>query len=232
MAPRKRKIADIRAQITDESGRLKHAPSHEEFDSMDFEEESPDLAPPDDRPSFTANQLVAYNVRRARAARGWSQEYLGRQLEHVTGRVWSKATVSAAESSWRGGRPRRFDANELLAFSSVFKVPIGYFFLPPDEAEFADASFLADVLDKIDIKAFPRNELLDAIWNTMEPASEFFDRFDHQLRTQGIEWSPGRSSFNIGVNWNDPEHVANLIKVLQSVKMPDDPKPAEGEDRG
>lgn len=42
------------------------------------------------------------------------------------------ATVSAAERSFEGGRARRFDASEIVAFSLVFGFPISYFFLPPD----------------------------------------------------------------------------------------------------
>jgi transcriptional regulator with XRE-family HTH domain len=101
--------------------------------------------PPDDYeeevetvPTWTINQLVAYNVQRARKARGWSQEYLGHQLERYTGKRWTNAAVSAAERSWNTGRVRRFDANELASLSSIFEMPIDFFFLPPDEEEFQE----------------------------------------------------------------------------------------------
>jgi hypothetical protein len=55
-------------------------------------------------------------------------------LEDITGTPWSKATVNAAESGWSGlqGRLRQFDADEITAFSLALKLPITWFFLPPD----------------------------------------------------------------------------------------------------
>lgn len=54
-------------------------------------------------------------------------------MERYTGRSWSKASVSAAERSWRGGRPRRFDMNELVALGVIFDVPLANFLMPPEE---------------------------------------------------------------------------------------------------
>lgn len=81
---------------------------------------------------WTVNEVVAYNLRQARQAQGWSQEALAKVLTLHTGRPWSNATVSAAERSRESGRTRRFDASDLMAFAAVFKVPVTYFFLPPE----------------------------------------------------------------------------------------------------
>jgi transcriptional regulator with XRE-family HTH domain len=81
----------------------------------------------------TINQLVAYNMTRARRSRGWTQQEVADRLERYTGRVWSKASISAAERSWQGGRPRRFDANELVALAVIFETPVAYFLLPMEE---------------------------------------------------------------------------------------------------
>lgn len=84
----------------------------------------------------TANQLVAYNLRRARWRRGWTLEHVGERLEPYIGARWSRASLSAAESSWMPGRKKReFDANELLAFCRVFELPLAWFFLPPEPGE-------------------------------------------------------------------------------------------------
>ena len=79
---------------------------------------------------YTPNQLVAYNLWRARMLRGWTQEQVAARLEPFLGERWSKASYSVAESSWRGGRQRRFSAAEIMACAQTFHVPIAWFFLP------------------------------------------------------------------------------------------------------
>jgi transcriptional regulator with XRE-family HTH domain len=81
--------------------------------------------------ALSANQLVAFNLMRLRRHKDWSQQDVAELLEKYTGRSWSNASVSAAERAWQGGRPRRFDASEILALSQIFDEPIASFFLPP-----------------------------------------------------------------------------------------------------
>lgn len=80
---------------------------------------------------ITPNQIVASNLCEARALRGWTQERAAAELEKFIGARWSKATFSAAERSVDGKRVRQFTADEIVAFSRCFRVPIGYFFMPP-----------------------------------------------------------------------------------------------------
>lgn len=82
---------------------------------------------------LSINQLVSYNMWRARRASTWTQQEVAELLEKYTGRTWSNASVSAAERAWQGGRPRRFDASEIVALSKIFDEPMIYFFMP-DEA--------------------------------------------------------------------------------------------------
>jgi DivIVA domain-containing protein len=96
-----------------------------------IEERQP--AEPPNRSSYTLNQFVAYNVGHWRRALGYTQEQLGTMLAELTGRPWSKATVSAAERGWDGKRIRQFDADDLLALSLALRVPILGLLLPPDE---------------------------------------------------------------------------------------------------
>lgn len=83
-------------------------------------------------PDWTVSQLVSYNLLRARRARGWTQQELGEALGRYMGRAWSNASVSAAERAWQGGRPRKFDVDEINSFCAIFDVPFAYFLLPPE----------------------------------------------------------------------------------------------------
>lgn len=80
---------------------------------------------------WSANQVVAYNLARAREAKGWSQEDAGRRLEPHLGVAWSKATFSQAERSIDPGKSRAFTADELAAFADTFGLPVVWFLLPP-----------------------------------------------------------------------------------------------------
>lgn len=89
------------------------------------------------RDALSANQLVALNLRRARELRGYTQDEAAEQLAPYLGSLWSKANFSAAERSLAGARIRNFTADEVLAFSLAFDLPIIWFFLPPGGGEHA-----------------------------------------------------------------------------------------------
>lgn len=78
------------------------------------------------------NQVVAYNVAKARALRGWTQEQAAEALAPHLGAKLSGASFSALErSAWTVNRIKQFSADDLLALSRGFDLPIGYFFTPP-----------------------------------------------------------------------------------------------------
>jgi transcriptional regulator with XRE-family HTH domain len=81
--------------------------------------------------SITANQLVAYNLMRIRKTLGLSQEQAAERLKPFMGAEWSKSVYSTTERSYHGKRVRQFTADDLVAFSRAFGVPVIYFFLPP-----------------------------------------------------------------------------------------------------
>lgn len=87
-----------------------------------------------DRTSWTANQVVAHNLWRARRLRGLTQDAAAVALEPFLGVRWNKQQFSAAERSVVGKRVREFSADELLAFSRAFRLPVAYFLLPPPDA--------------------------------------------------------------------------------------------------
>ncbi len=80
---------------------------------------------------LTANQIVAFNVAKARQLRGWTQEQATQALAPYLGTLLSTASFSAIERSVDSGRIREFSADEILAFARAFRVPIPWFFTPP-----------------------------------------------------------------------------------------------------
>lgn len=88
------------------------------------------------RRTMTPNQIVSYNLARARALRGWTQEEAAEALAPYLGARLSFASFSAMErSAHRVDRVKVFSADELLALSRAFDLPIGYFFTPLPPAE-------------------------------------------------------------------------------------------------
>ena len=88
---------------------------------------------------LTACQLIGYNLMRIRKTLGLDQAEARARLRPC-GLDLAKNVYSAAERSYTGKRIRKFDADDLLAMSLAFEVPVAYFFLPPrPEDRSADA---------------------------------------------------------------------------------------------
>lgn len=83
-----------------------------------------------DQQALTPNQVVAQRIALARLLRGWTQEEAADRLEPYLGAKWSAATFSIVERSVDGKRIRQFAADELVALSRAFDVPIGWWFTP------------------------------------------------------------------------------------------------------
>ena len=77
------------------------------------------------------NAVVSYNLRAIRRARGMTQDDVADGLARLTGHRLPQASISAMERGFDSTRRRRFDAHELYLLSTLFRVPIAYFFLPP-----------------------------------------------------------------------------------------------------
>ena len=80
--------------------------------------------------------VVAHRMVTARELRQLTQARVAERMSRFTGSTWSIPAVSAAEGGTAGGRPRLFTANELLALSLTFDLPMPYFLTPPKEPEF------------------------------------------------------------------------------------------------
>ncbi len=86
---------------------------------------------PPSKKSLTVHQVVAYNFRRAREEKGWTQAQTSDALEPYLGYRLNQAGVSAVEKTFDSDRRRNLDVAEVVAFSRCFGRPIGWFFLPP-----------------------------------------------------------------------------------------------------
>ena len=80
---------------------------------------------------LSPNQVVAYNLARARELKGWTQDQTAEALEPYLGVLWSKASLSQAERSVAGRVVRNFSADEIVAFARAFELPVTWFFMPP-----------------------------------------------------------------------------------------------------
>ncbi len=89
----------------------------------------------EDNRAWTASQVVAHNLTRARVLRSLTQAEVAERLTRFTGSKWSQATVAQAEGSVGGQRVRQFTANELVGLARTFDLPVLFFFLPPDDGE-------------------------------------------------------------------------------------------------
>ncbi|MDQ6698435.1 MAG: helix-turn-helix transcriptional regulator [Actinomycetota bacterium] len=123
------------------------------------------------RRTMTPNQVVAYNVVKARAIRGWTQEEAAEALAPYLGAKLSGPSFSALErSAVKVERIKQFSADDLLALSRGFDLPIGYFFTPPPPA--ADAGLFAP---DAGVKGLDPIVLLDAILGTPDNLDHWAD---------------------------------------------------------
>lgn len=171
-------------------------PPHGETDPRD--RASPELR--------TVNEVVAYNLARARRSKGWTQAEAAERLQRQSGKTWTSATLGAAERTAAGSthtRTRQFDANELVTFSLVFSQPVAYFFLPPD-------------LDGKDVAVFTsapvhpsRMEFAVSEFDLLECAiplrfsAEVVDGVNRVMYKRRQFWHPGTPD----VDWYRPEEV-------------------------
>jgi hypothetical protein len=139
-----------------------------------------------DKPSLsylglTPNQVVAFNLARAREWKGWTQDEAAEALEPYLGKRWSKASVSQAERSVAGRFIRQFDADEIVAFARAFDLPIGWFFMPPPP--WSDQPGTPVKLSTPDAQQFGTAlaELVDLVFGTEEQQATLVLRFQSWL---------------------------------------------------
>lgn len=130
----------------------------------------------------TPNQIVAYNLRRARFLRGYSQEQAAEVLAPFLGERWSKATYSAAERSIENpNRVRRFDADDLVAFARAFELPVPFFLLPPGP-EATDVAPLVAVPDGEPDDGLTPGYLIELLFKPDQIAERLAEAFGDSTR--------------------------------------------------
>ncbi len=134
------------------------------------------------RRTMTPNQIVAYNVIKARALRGWTQEQAAEALAPYLGAKLSGPSFSALErSAYKVDRIKQFSADDMLALSRGFDLPIGYFFTPPPPA--FDAGLYAP---DAGMKGLDPIVMLDAILGT----SDNLDHWTEELLAYSASHAP------------------------------------------
>lgn len=79
----------------------------------------------------SVHQVVAYNFRRAREEKGWTQNQTSDELAPYLGYELKQAGVSAIEKTFDSERKRNLDVGEVAAFARCFDLPLAWFFTPP-----------------------------------------------------------------------------------------------------
>ena len=94
----------------------------------------PNPSPPGDTfgamDGHTPNAVIAWNVRRLRRARGWTQTELAERLSERDDKPWTFSMVSDAETAGRTDRDRQFTVNEVSVLARVFQVSVIALFVP------------------------------------------------------------------------------------------------------
>src|ERR1700674_4414961 len=83
--------------------------------------------------TWSPNQVVAHNLTRARLLRGLTQDRAAEALAPYLGSRLSLASFSAIERSIAGTRVKQYTADELVALSRAFDLPLGWWFTPPPD---------------------------------------------------------------------------------------------------
>ena|GEM_PF-6713179 len=79
---------------------------------------------------LTPNAVIAWNVRRFRRQRGWTQNDLAERLSDRDGKPWTVSMVSDAETAGRTDRDRQFTINEVNVLARIFQVSVVALFVP------------------------------------------------------------------------------------------------------
>lgn len=136
---------------------------------------------------LTPNQVVAFNLARAREWRRWTQGQAAEALEPFLGVRWSTASVSQAERSVAGKVVRNFSADEIVAFARAFRLPVAWFFMPPPPWA---AEGVPIKLDTPDAAEFGESmaELLDLVFGDDEGASILAMRLQAFMQEVGVSY--------------------------------------------
>jgi hypothetical protein len=157
------------------------------------------------RHQLTPNQIVAHNVAKARALRGWTQEEAANELAPYLGARLSGPSFSALERSAGSlKRIKQFSADDLFALSRAFDLPIGYFFTPPVPADDLGLSAPDAPMNGLDPVA-----LLDAILGRPDNLGEW----EHDLLAYSASTAPEPRTKRTKPNTSPPDLAQRLNPI-------------------
>ena len=81
---------------------------------------------------MSPDEVVSLNLRRARELRGWTQPEAAKAVSRYLGKEWSTQVYGDAERAYRLKRVKVFSAEEIVAFCRAFRLPLAWFYLPPN----------------------------------------------------------------------------------------------------
>lgn len=169
--------------------------------------------------TMTANQVVAYNMAKARALRGWTQERVGEELAPYLGVKLSVQNISAKErSAWRSEPIRVFSADDLVALSRGFDLPVGFFLVPPPPARGIRLRSATTEEDPL--------VLLDAVLGTADNLAEWeqalFECSAAMVPAPVAEWlraHVARSASAFGGLVELAEQCRRMVRVLEELDV-------------
>ena len=157
---------------------------------------------------YTPNQVVAYNLRRARELRGWTQEEAAERLAPHIGTAWSKASWSAAERSAETVRVRHFSADDLIALARCFDLPVVWFLVPPDPD---DEGVLASMTTPDARAGLAPRSFFEAVVGSADGLSKLEERLS-DINSKFADQTIGAEMLRMLDNHNT--HILRLAEVL------------------
>ena len=136
---------------------------------------------------YSVNQVVAWNLWKARREKGWTQAEATQQLAPYLGEEWSVATYSAAErSAQRFDRVRQFNADDLVAFAATFGVPVQYFFVGPTLSDSEDVDIVAG--DRESCRVFTFGEYMRIAYGSPAAIEELVAELQEAIEESPDQW--------------------------------------------
>lgn len=119
-------------------------------------------------------KIVGQNIARLRSRWQLSQPDLGKRIGELTGKDWSRPTVSAAENG-----NRSFTASDLVVLAYVLEVPVtALLHLPPD-VDTVEAGSKTFRRDELEASGWQRNETSETLGQLSEGLTSLKVRLDH-----------------------------------------------------
>lgn len=164
---------------------------------------------------MSPDEIVSLRLRRARELRGWTQPEAASAVSRYLGKEWSAQVYGDAERAYRLKRVKVFSAEEIIAFCRAFRLPLAWFYLPPDPwtvigprgaAEADDAMMTGDDLLSL---IFPRAD---------DPMAADFETATDDLINIFAAQRPLRENLATFMEWTQRRAAASQVMLVRQVK--------------